>query len=612
MATTPPVGRKPDGVVCDIDLGNGRRAALVQAGADEPADAVLAKLGLAVGNRPVIVVCGGADDMPQPQLEIARGVLGPAVARAAQWTGAAVLDGGTAAGVMALMGAERAGHGSAMGVLLGVAPAGTVALPGEPKDGRAHLDGNHTHFVLADSDEWGGETPLLMALADALAGDAPVAIVLAGGGTVSRQEALEAVEHGWPLFVIEGTGGAADAIAGLWDRHREPRARLAARLLPARWRTAAPPAAEIGDPQLRRIVTAGDVRLVGDRDPGQLARGLSWEIRGEATLKDAWVLFATYDRLAIALRRSFERFQASILLLGVLATLLALVHDVVGGVGLHWLVVAGPVVISVLIALANRRAAGRRWVLLRAAAESIKSEIYRYRTGSGIYAESAPSRPDGAGRQLLLTRQLEAVEATLMQTDVSGGPLTPYDGPLPPAMHGAEAGDDGLSPLDAERYVDMRLADQLSYYRGKVADLDRRRAALQLLTIVAGGVGTLLAAAGLEIWIGLTTALSGAALAHLGYLQVDNTIIAYNRSATQLAGLVREYRATQAAALSPAVLADLVTRGEAVLSTELTGWVQQMTDAVKELQEQQAEARSKADGDPGQAGADPPPERAVR
>lgn len=107
--------------------------------------------------------------------------------------------------------------------------------------------------------------------------------------------------------------------------------------------------------------------------------------------------------------------------------------------------------------------------------------------------------------------------------------------------------------------------------------------------------------------IGLTTALSGAALAHLGYLQVDNTIIAYNRSATQLAGLVREYRATQAAQLSPAVLADLVTRGEAVLSTELTGWVQQMTDAVKELQQQQAEARSKADGDPGQAGADPPP-----
>lgn len=163
MATTPPRGRKPDGVVCDIDLGNGRRAALLQAGAD----------------------------------------------------------------------------------------------------GRARLDGNHTHFVLADSDGWGGETPLLMALADALAGDAPVAFVLAGGGTVSRLEALEAVEHGWPLFVIEGTGGAADAIAGLWDRHREPRARLAARLLPARWRTAAPrPAAEIGDPQLRRIVTTGDVRLV--------------------------------------------------------------------------------------------------------------------------------------------------------------------------------------------------------------------------------------------------------------------------------------------------------------------------------------------------------------
>lgn len=607
MATTSRRGRTPDGLVRDIDLGDGRRAALVQPRADDPVEEVLAKLGLAGGRGPVIVVCGGADDMPEPQLEIARRVLGPAVARAARSTGAAVLDGGTAAGVMALMGAERAGHGSAMPVLLGVAPAGTVALPGEPRDGHAQLDADHSHFVLADSDRWGGETPLLMALADALAGDAPVAIVLAGGGTVSRQEALAAVERGWPLFVIEGTGGAADTIAALWHRHREPRPRLAAGLLPARSRTAAPrPAERIGDPQLRRIITAGDVRLVSGPDPGELARSLSWETRDEATLKDAWVLFATYDRLAIDLRRSFERFQASILLLGVLATLLALVHDVVGGAGLRWLVVAAPIVISLLIALANHRAAGRRWVLLRAAAESIKSEIYRYRAGSGIYAEGAPSRPDGTGRRLLLTRQLEAVEATLMQTDVSGGPLTPYDGPLPPAMHGAEAGDDGLSPLDAERYVDMRLADQLSYYRGKVAALDRRRAALQLLTIVAGGVGTLLAAAGLEIWIGLTTALSGAALAHLGYLQVDNTIIAYNRSATQLAGLVREYRATQAAQLSPAVLADLVTRGEAVLSTELTGWVQQMTDATKELGQQQSAAQSQTETDPAPSGAASP------
>src|SRR4051794_33774665 len=41
-------------------------------------------------------------------------------------------------------------------------------------------------------------------------------------------------------------------------------------------------------------------------------------------------------------------------------------------VHLHWIVVSAPILISVLIALANRRAAGKRWVLLRGAAESVK------------------------------------------------------------------------------------------------------------------------------------------------------------------------------------------------------------------------------------------------
>lgn len=613
MASSTQPGPASDGLAHEIDFGDGRRAMLVQARGDEAAPGLLAKLGLAAGERrPVIVVSGGADNLHEPQLAVARSLLGPAIGLAAHPTDAVVVDGGTAAGVMTLTGAERARDGTGVEVLLGVAPGGRVALPGEPAEGRTALDAHHSHFVLADSDEWGGETELLVTLAAELAGDAPVVMVLVGGGAGTRLEAGEAVSHGWPLFVVEGTGGAADEIAALWRRHRERRRRPAARLLPARWRTAAPrPAGDIEDPPLRRVVSHGDVRVVSDREPRALARRLLWELQRAATLKDAWVLFATYDHLAGALRATFERFQRSILLLGVLATLLALVHDQTGGVALHWLVVAAPVAISVLIALANRRAAGKRWVLLRAAAESIKSEIYRYRSATGIYAGDAPSRPDSADRQRLLSSQLKAIEAKLMQTDVSGGPLTPYRGPLPPAMYGSEAHDDGLSPLDADRYVEMRLADQLSYYRGKVDDLDRRRSLLQLLTIVAGGAGTLLAAAGFEIWIGLTTAISGAALAHLGYLQVDNTIIAYNQSAAQLAGLVREYRAAKEDQPSPEAL-HLVTRGEAVLTTELSGWVQQMSDAMHELQQQQSEAVAKTNGAPDQPDRDATPARAPR
>ena len=39
------------------------------------------------------------------------------------------------------------------------------------------------------------------------------------------------------------------------------------------------------------------------------------------------------------------------------------------------------ITITVLIAAANRFSAGNKWIFLRATAESIKKEIYRYRAG---------------------------------------------------------------------------------------------------------------------------------------------------------------------------------------------------------------------------------------
>ena len=92
-----------------------------------------------------------------------------------------------------------------------------------------------------------------------------------------------------------------------------------------------------------------------------------------------------------------------------------------------------PIVVSVMAALANRRAAGKRWVLLRAAAEAVKSEIYRYRTRTGVYAgpsERGEGRP--LTRQRRLPERLTAIDRRLVQSDASGGALPPYRGPLPP------------------------------------------------------------------------------------------------------------------------------------------------------------------------------------
>ena len=576
-----------------MPFGNGNQALLAEARSDDAAGTI-ARMGLALpakGRLPVIVICGGADDLADAALERAGAMIVPAVRSAAEVTGAVLIDGGTSAGVMRLTGQARARWPGALPVLIGVAPAGLVSYPGGPAGERVPLEENHSHFILADSSQWGGETRLLMAVAETLAGDGQMVMILAGGGQVATSEALEAARRGWPVFALAGTGGLTDSLLELRATYRIPRRRLAAPVLPGKLRyRPLPPSSAITDPDLREIVMQADIRPVTGTEPQTFARQLAWELQEEPVLKEAWQRFATYDQLAVRLRRIFTCFQALILLLGVIATLLALIDNQVKEPALHWVVVVVPILVSVLIAVASRRAVGQRWVMLRAAAQSIKGGIYRYRTLETVLAKDHAKAVTAARQRL--AAELDVIETRLMQTEASGGPLTPYEGPLPPEMYGAGRDDDGLSPLGAGRYLQIRVGDQLAYYYRRIRTLNMRRNLLQCLAIGSGAAGAILAAARLEVWIGLTAGASAAALAYLGYLQVDNTIVTYNQTAARLAALQRGWCALSPAQQNGAAFKRLVTSCEAALATELSGWVQQMNDALQDLRHDQATAAS--------------------
>ena len=358
---------------------------------------------------------------------------------------------------------------------------------------------------------------------------------------------------------------------------------------------------------MQEIVANGDVRLSEKEEPGALARRLAWELQDEDVLKDAWQAFATYDALGGAARKTFEKLQNWILVLGIVATAVALVKSAldidpkssywwVDDV-LHWAVVVLPILVAVLIGITYRLAAGNRWVLLRGAAETIKREIYRYRTGAGDYRRVAGASP--TPRECLGVR-LESIRMKLLQTEASGAELTPYAGPLPPDMYGASRDDDGLSPLDANQYLKLRVGDQLRYYHPKVANLARTRRRFQLAVLAAGGAGAIVAAAGQEIWVGLTTAIAAAAVAYLHSRQVENTLVAYNQAAGKLEALRTKWLAlTDKQRKDPATFEALVNDGETILATELGGWVLQMTEALEELRSSQLEeARKDGIADP--------------
>jgi hypothetical protein len=580
-----------------VTFENGNQALLVDAISNSDPHRLLADLNIRA-QCPVVVLAGGAKTLIDDQRRITSRILGPAVVEAVDRTGAAVVDGATESGVMAIVGAHMA-HRHANSPLLGVAPSGLVSYPGARVDAGqegAALEPNHSHFVLVDGAHWGGETQVLIRLAQALAGQEPVVMVVAGGGEVTESEVLSAVRRGWPVFVTEGTGGVADAIAEAWRTSRELAARSNGPLRRRRSQDAAASQSLDIDDSVLEIVRDGDIRLYSGVDHIELARQLSWELQNAKSLKRAWERFATYDGLAVSERRRYERLQRWILVLALMATFLAVLKasiDVEGSFGwlnsvLHWSVVAAPIVVSVLIAMTTRIGAGKRWILLRAAAETIKREIYRFRTGTGVYQRKRSGAQD-VSRAEILSAQLNGIESKLIQSEASSAELTPYSGPLPPPMYGPSTSDDGLSELDPDRYIELRIGDQLNFFHTKVRVLARQLRRLQFVSVAAGGAGAILAAAGFDVWIALTTAVGSAALARLAHMQVDSTLVSYNQSAIKLDSLRRGWESLEPAKRSRDAFERLVADAEAVLATELGGWVQQMNEALEELQAEQME-----------------------
>jgi hypothetical protein len=151
-------------------------------------------------------------------------------------------------------------------------------------------------------------------------------------------------------------------------------------------------------------------------------------------------------------------------------------------------------------------------------------------------------------------------------------------------MDGAAADDDGYSMLTIDKYIKIRIGDQLNYYQKKISKLERQLRYLQWTILIIGGIGTFLAAAGLQLWIALTTALAGMFAAFLEYRQVENTVIKYNQTATELSNIEAWWHSfTLREKVDTKNIDRLVEQTEDALSTELTGWVKQMQDTIDKL-----------------------------
>ena len=314
------------------------------------------------------------------------------------------------------------------------------------------------------------------------------------------------------------------------------------------------------------------------------------ETQRNPVLADAWQRFADYDHNSMIAQKRYFRLRRIILILSVTATFLAVVYSILKPIEIPWvvqvnnplryIVILTPIAVATLQTGAAKFKGGTNYILFRGSAEAVKREIYRYRSKAEIYS---PEETESESREIKLARKVKSISGQLMKTEANQAGYKQYKGKLPP-KYGAHDDDDGFSDLDPENYITWRLDDQLKFYRSRTAKFDKQLRLFQWSIFIFGGLGTFLAAIGLEIWIAVTIAMAGAFASYLELQQVEATMIAYNQASTDLGGIRIWWHALSDEDKSVQDNKDrLVEYTEMVLKTELIGWVQEMQDALADL-----------------------------
>lgn len=174
---------------------------------------LLVELGLEL-DRPTLVLVGGASKLSDADFKKVEDFFGNVLAPLAQELNLTVVDGGTDAGVMRLIGNARASIGGTF-PLVGVAPVGLVDLPDQPASGEdsAPLEDHHTHCLLIPGDQWGDESTWIAHVASVLSNNNSSTAILINGGEVTWKDAQSNVAVERTVIVMDGSGRTADILA---------------------------------------------------------------------------------------------------------------------------------------------------------------------------------------------------------------------------------------------------------------------------------------------------------------------------------------------------------------------------------------------------------------
>ncbi|HLE92300.1 MAG TPA: SLATT domain-containing protein [Anaerolineales bacterium] len=298
-------------------------------------------------------------------------------------------------------------------------------------------------------------------------------------------------------------------------------------------------------------------------------------------LNVAWARFSELDTNALARAKSHMRMRRGIAIVGILATLFAILSQLFPqdsgliGWGFRVFLILMPLIASGLAAFTKIYYSTGDWLTTRAGAEEILKEIYYFRT---ILQKSR-------SRRTYLEKRLAEIQRQVYRN--LGGELVfkKYNGPIPSNYHPDDPNSDpGFADLTGDEYFRYRLEHQLAWHRKRIREYQRERVRLQIFIIAAGVLGAFLAAIGgtLSLWVALTASFTAALLGWQELRNIDVIIRNYSKVVLELMVLYDHWINLEPEERTTAQYYRMVRGTEEVLWAQNMEYIRSQQEALKE------------------------------
>ena len=298
-------------------------------------------------------------------------------------------------------------------------------------------------------------------------------------------------------------------------------------------------------------------------------------------LNVAWARFSELDTNALARAKSHMRMRRGIAIVGILATLFAILSQLFPqdsgliGWGFRVFLILMPLIASGLAAFTKIYYSTGDWLTTRAGAEEILKEIYYFRT---ILQKSR-------SRRTYLEKRLAEIQRQVYRN--LGGELVfkKYNGPIPSNYYPDDPNSDpGFADLTGDEYFRYRLEHQLAWHRKRIREYQRERVRLQIFIIAAGVLGAFLAAIGgtLSLWVALTASFTAALLGWQELRNIDVIIRNYSKVVLELMVLYDHWINLEPEERTTAQYYRMVRGTEDVLWAQNMEYIRSQQEALKE------------------------------